>query len=395
MLISYKYRLYPSNYQKVLINKNINACRLVYNLALETKKHAYISHQKKISCFDLIKQLPDLKKEHNWLKEGDSSSLQQSIIDVNNAFVKFFKGSSKYPKFKNKKESCQSFRNPHGNRVDIIGNKISQPKFKEGIKFVQERAFSGEIKSTTISRTSTGKYFISVLVEPGKKNPVPKLINENTTIGIDLGLKHLIITSDGIKIDNPKYLRNSIERLKVLQRRLRNKKKGSNNKKKAFRRIALLHEKIANQRKDFLHKLSSQLVNNHDTLCMEDLNVEGMVKNHKLALSISDSGWGEFVRQCKYKAEWSGKNVLQIPTFEPSTKVCSDCGQRNDDLTLADREWTCLCGITHDRDINAAINIKNYCIRNSGKVIPGVPVESRTKVRTKKQEVEKMTVCSV
>ncbi len=393
MLIGYKYRIYPTKQQTELINKHIGACRFVYNIALETKNYAYASHRKNLSCFDLMNQLPDLKKECEWLREIDSQALQQSVINLDKAFTQFFKGYGKFPNFKKKNASIQSFRNPSGFKIEIKNNKISFPKFREGIKFVQDRSFKGEIKSNTISRKSTGKYFVSLLVEDGKS--LPKPVKEKSAIGIDLGLNHFIITSDGIKVDNPKYLKKSIDRLKVLQRRLRNKKKGSNNKKKAYRKVALIHERISNQRKDFLHKLSTQLINNHDTLCMEDLNISGMVKNHKLAQSISDAGWGEFVRQLKYKAEWNGKNILQIPTFEPSTKICSNCGATNHNLTLADRGWTCQCGATHDRDINAAINIKNYCIRNSGEGIPGEPVEMLAIAKSMKQEVKRKMDLSV
>lgn len=199
---------------------------------------------------------------------------------------------------------------------------------------------------------------------------------------------HFIVTSDGLKVDNPRYLRNTLSRIKVLQRRLRNKQKGSNNKKKAYMRISVLHEKVTNQRKDFLHKLSTKLINSHDTLCLEMLQINNMVKNHNIALSINDAGWGMFVDFCKYKAEWYGKNLLQIPTFEPSTKLCNVCGATNHTLTLKDREWVCAnCKTLHDRDVNAAKVIKNYCLKNSPKGIRSAPVELPTLVGTVKQEL--------
>ena len=245
------------------------------------------------------------------------------------------------------------------------------------------------MKSVTIIKTTTGKYYASILVDTKEDLPSKKAVESRTSVGIDLGISNFIITSCGQKVDNPKYLRNSMGRLKVLQRRLRNKKKGSANKKKAYKKIALIHEKVANQRRDFLHKLSTQLIKNHDTLCMEDLNISGMVKNHSLALSISDAGWGMFVGFCKYKAEWNGKNILQIPTFEPSTKVCSCCGTINKTLTLANREWVCAnCGTEHDRDINAAKVIKQYCLtKYSPDAIGGEPVELLTLVGAMKQEI--------
>jgi len=388
VLKSYKHRIYPTKEQAILIDKHIGACRFVYNLALETKNYAYITQKKNVSCIDLINQLPSLKMQCEWLKEVDSQSLQQSIINLDKAFTQFFKHGANFPNFKKKSGSTQSFRSPHAKTINIDGNKIFIPKFKSGIKIVREREFVGGIKSATISKTSTGKYFVSILVDNKKELPLKKEVKSTNAIGIDLGVSNFIITSDGNKIDNPKYLRNSLSRLKVLQRRLSRKKKGSTNKKKAYKKIAIMHEKVANKRKDFLHKLSTQLINNHDTLCMEDLNIIGMVKNHKLALSISDAGWGMFVEFCKYKAEWNGKNILQIPTFEPSTKVCSCCGTINKTLTLANREWICAnCGTEHDRDTNAAKVIKQYCLtKYSPDAIGGEPVELLTLVGAMKQE---------
>lgn len=366
MLKAYKYRIYPTDKQKELIEKHFGCYRLVYNLALETKNYAYATHRVKLSCFDLIKQLPDLKKEFEWLNEIDSQALQQSIINLDKAFTSFFKGNSKFPNFK-KKTDRQTFRHPHGNNINIKNNKLYQPKFKEGIKIVIDREFKGKIKNATIVKTSTNKYFVSILVDNYKELPKKVPIKEKTSIGIDLGLKSFLVTSNGQKFDNPKFLKKSLLHLKYLQRQTSKKVKNSKNRKKANLKVALQHEKIANQRKDFLHKLSTQLVNNHDTLCLEDLNIDNMLENQYLSRSISDVGWGLFVSFCKYKTEWYGKNILQIPTFEPSTKLCSVCGAINNTLTLADREWLCVnCGKLHDRDINAAINIKNYCLNKHG-----------------------------
>jgi putative transposase len=386
MLRAYKYRIMPTPDQSILINKHIGSCRFVYNLALEVKNNAYATHRKNITCFDLMKQLPDLKKECEWLKEVDSQSLQQSIINLDKAFTQFFKGYSRFPKFKNK-HSAQSFRNPHGEFVEIKEGKLYQPKFRSGIKIIIDREFTGEIKSTTISRTPTGKYFVSILVDTSNNIPDKKTIVEKTSIGIDLGIKSLIVTSDGVKIDNPKHLKKQLSHLKYLQRQYSKKKSGSNNKTKSRLKLALCHEKIANQRKDFLHKLSSELIKNHDTLCFETLQIDNMMKNHKLAQAIQSAGWGMFVEMCKYKAEWNGKNILQIPTFQPSTKICSNCGATNHTLTLADREWICAnCLTLHDRDVNAAINIKNYSLRDCGGVRREKPAELPTLVGVMKQE---------
>lgn len=387
MLKAFKYRLYPNKEQQTLLDKHFGCVRFVYNLALETKQMAYLGAKKNLNCYQLMAQLPDLKKECEWLKEVDSQALQQCIIDLDKAFTSFFKSKSSFPNFKSKHKSRQSFRSPHAVKLRIIDNKLWLPKFKSGISIIQERPLKGEIKNATISKTSTGKYFVSILCETGELIPKKPEITDNKSIGIDLGIKHFIVTSDGQEIDNPKYLRNSISRLKVLQRRMRNKKKGSANKKKAYKKIALIHEKVANQRRDFLHKLSSKLISENQTICCEDLRINNMVKNSKLSLSISDAGWGMFVDMLKYKAEWYGKNLLQIPTFEASTKVCHKCGAMNHNLTLQDREWLCVsCGTVHHRDINAAKVIKAYCLNNSGSASPVVPVESPTLVGTKKQE---------
>lgn len=387
MLKSYKYRLYPTDAQKTLIDKHIGACRFIYNLALECKNTAYATNKTKLSCFDLMGQLPDLKKECGWLKEIDSQALQQSIIDMDKAFTSFFKGQNKFPNFK-KKKGNQKFRNPHGKYVSIKDGKLIQPKFKEGVKIIIDREFVDEIKSTTISKSATGKYFVSILVDNKKELPNKKPIKDKTAVGIDLGLSHFIITSDGVKIDSPKFLRKAQSKLKYLQRQTSKKKKGSANKKKAYFKVALQHEKITNQRKDFLHKLSNEITNQYDTLCFETLNIKGMVRNHKLALSINDASWGDFVTFCKYKSEWKGKNVLELPTFEPSTKLCSDCGAINHTLTLKDREWTCAnCGSFHDRDINAGKNIKNYCLtKKRGGVHRVKSVELPTLVGAVKQK---------
>lgn len=388
MLKAYKHRIYPNKSQSELLDKHFGSCRFVYNLALEVKNYAYMNQRKSLSCIDLINQLPSLKSECEWLKDVDSQALQQSVINLDKAFTRFFKHGAKFPNFKNK-NSKQSFRSSQPKSIKLSNNKLFIPKFKEGIKIVRERIFEGEIKSATISCTPTGKYFVSILVDTKKDAPKTKPVKTKTTIGIDLGINHFIVTSDGQKIDNSKHLRKSLTRLKVIQRRASRKKKGSQNNKKAYKRLAIIHEKVANQRRDFLHKLSSKLISENQTLCFEDLNISGMVKNHSLAMSISDAGWGMFVEMCKYKAQWNGKNILQIPTFEPSTKVCSGCGAMNRTLTLSDREWICAnCGVEHDRDINAAKVIKQYCLTKYSPVASGgEPVELLTLVGAAKQEI--------
>ena len=357
MLKAYKYELAPTEEQKQQLNGAFGSCRAVYNLALETKNRAYQAG-KNLTCFDLIKQLPDLKEEFVWLKEVPSQSLQQAISNLDNAFTNFFKGRASFPNFK-KKNSKQSFRIPISIRVNFETNCVRLPKYGD-VKFYNSRKFGGDVKQATVSKTTTGRYFISILVEDHKNIPLKKEIKESTTIGIDLGLKHFAILSDGTKIENPRFLVKAQKDLKVQQRSLARKKKGSKRREKQKIVVAKLHEKVSNQRKDFLHKLSTQIVNEYDSIAIENLNVSGMIKNKNLAKHIADVSWGTFESYLKYKAEWYGKNILQIGRFEPSSKMCS-CGKVNNQLKLSQREWVCTsCGSIHDRDILAANNIKKF-----------------------------------
>lgn len=372
MLKGLKYRLYPTNPQKELIAKHIGSSRFVYNLALETKNTAYLGSKHNFSPFDLIKQLPDLKKECEWLKEVNSQSLQQSIQNMDIAFKKFFKGAG-FPKFKSKHRGKQSFSIPQN--VIVENEKLVIPKFKEGINIVLHREIKGVIKSATISVTPTGKYFVSILVDTNTEKPNKAPITENATIGIDLGIKDFAITSDGEVFENPKNLRKAQSKLKYVQRKY-SKNKG----KRTKQRLALLHEKVVNKRKDFLHKTSIKLIRENQTICLEDLAVSNMVKNHNLAQAISDVSWSTFVTMLEYKADWYGKNILRIGRFAPSSKTCSCCGTINKELTLKDREWTCSsCSTVLDRDINAAVNIKNFALRN---YVSGTDTKTRNELPT-------------
>lgn len=357
MLKAFKYRLYPTPEQSVLLNKHIGSSRFVYNLALETKQMAWAGNRVNLNCFDLIKQLPDLKKECEWLKEINSQSLQQPIRNLDNAFTRFFKGQADFPKFK-KKSNGGSFNVPQN--VSLKNGKLIIPKFKKGIDIVLHRPIKGEIRQATISKTPTGKYFVSILCETGENIKPKATIEENTSVGIDLGIKTFLVTSDGECFENPKFLRETLSKLKFVQRKF-SKHKGKRTKNK----LAKLHEKVANQRKDFLHKTSSKLISDNQTICIEDLNIKGMLANHKLALSISDCGWSMFVDMLEYKAEWYGKNILKIGRFDPSSKLHANCGYINKDLKLSDREWICpKCCEVVSRDVNASINIKNFALKN-------------------------------
>ena len=356
MLKAFKYRLYPTNEQSVLINKHIGSVRFIYNLALETKQKAYAGNKINLSRYDLQVQLPDLKVELPWLKEINSQSLQSAIMHLDAAYLSFFKGKSAFPTFK-KKSARQSFNIPQ--KVVITGTRLIIPKFRGGIEILLHRPIKGIIRQATISRTSTGKYFASILCDTGEPMPTKAEVSINTTAGIDLGIKSFLVSSNGESFDNPKYLRNVMSKLKFTQRKY-SKHKG----KRTKHRLTILHEKVANQRKDFLNKTSTHLIKNHDSIAIEDLNIKGMLKNHCLAQSISDASWGTFVDMLEYKANWYGKNILKIGRFDPSSKTCSVCGNINKELTLQDREWTCKkCGSLLDRDVNAAINIKNFSLK--------------------------------
>ncbi len=351
-----KYRIYPTSSQKELIHKHCGSVRFLYNLALETKTMAYLGSKVNLSRYDLQKQLVDLKKELPWLKEINSQSLQVALLDLDTAYSNFFKGRAGFPKFK-KKSNRGSFNVPQN--VIVENNLLIIPKFKEGIKINLHRDLVGTIKQATISFTPTGKYFVSILCDTKEEIPTKAPITESTTIGIDLGIKNFAITSEGEVFENPKYLRKAQSKLKYIQRKY-SKHKGKRTKKK----LAKLHEKITNQRQDFLHKTSTKLICENQTICLETLVVKNMVKNHNLAQAISDVSWSTFVTMLEYKADWYGKNILRIGQFAPSSKTCS-CGVINKDLKLSDREWTCKsCGTTHDRDILAACNIKSFALKN-------------------------------
>jgi len=370
MLKAFKYRICPTKKQEKMINQHIGGCRFVYNWALENKIRYYETSKEKLSAYDLNYMLKGLKADNNWLKEVNSQSLQQTNKNMESAFTRFFREKKGFPKFKSKKNPVQSFQIPQHYTVDFEKQLIKLPKIGN-VKIVISRTFEGTQKTATVSRTPTGKYFISILVDDGKEIPVKQVFNEKSTVGVDLGIKDSAILSNGEKCENPKYLKNSLTKLKVLSKKLSKKVKGSNNWKKAKLKLSRLHEKISNQRNDFQHKLSSKLISENQAIALETLNVKGMVKNHCLAQSISDAGWSSFVTKLEYKAEWTGKTILRIGTFEPSSKICNVCGYYKSDLTLKIREWKCPeCKTKHDRDVNAAINIKKFALQSQNLISP-------------------------
>ena len=366
MLKSFVYRLYPNKEQEILLAKHFGCNRFIYNWALNLRKESYEQSGKTISKFELNKMVTQLakKEEYSWLQEVLSQSLQQSIQNLDTAYIKFFKEKTGFPKFKSKRTHRYSYRIPQNVKIDFEEHKVFLPKIK-WVNIRVDRKFEGLIKSVTVKQLPSGKYFVSILVEDSKDYQTKKQIEHANAVGIDLGIKDFAILSDGTKIENPKFLRIKEQRLKVLQKRLSRKQKGSNNRNKQRIKVAKLHEKITNERKDFLQKLTTKLVkeSQFDTFCLENLNVSGMMRNHRLAKSIAEVSWYQFIEMLKYKCEWYGKNLVQIGQFEPSTKTCSHCGYKNTELTLKDREWICpVCNTYHDRDINAAINIKNFAL---------------------------------
>ena len=355
---SYKFRLYPNLEQKILFEKTFGCSRFIWNQMLADK----IAHYKKTG--ETLKNTPaQYKKDFPWLKDVDSLALCNVQLNLNKAYKSFFQSKFGFPKFKSKKIAQSYKTNNKKGTIDLLNDKVKLPKVG-WVKVKAHRKVKGLIKSATISKTTTGKYFISILCEE-EILPLPKT---NSNLGIDLGLENFAILSTGEKIENPKFLVSLSKKLakeqKVLSRRAYlAKKKGrklSNccNYQKQKLKVAKIHEKIANKRKDFLNKLSIEIIKNHDIICIEDLTSKNLMKNHYLARAIADASWSEFVRQLRYKADWYGKKIVTINRWFPSSQLCSACGFSSGKKPLSIREWTCEhCGIYHDRDINASINI--------------------------------------
>ena len=392
MYKGYKYRIYPNKKQEVLLNKTFGCVRYIYNWGLSKKIKYYQEQNKTLSSFDLTKELPILKQEKEWLKEIDAQALQQSLRHLDNSFTKFFREKKGFPKFKSKHNNRQSYATIMNVHLFPEINKIQIPNLGK-VKIRIDRLPKGTFKTCTVKKTPTNKYFVVLTVDEKIKTPDKPIVTEGTTIGIDLGIKDFAILSDGRKFANPKYLLKNLKRLKVLQKRLSRKQKGSKNREKARLKVVLQHEKITNLRKDFLHKITYKLTheNQVNTICLETLSVSNMLKNHKLARSILDVSWSSFNDLIDYKAELYGKNILRIGKFEPSSKLCT-CGYKNNNLTLKDREWTCpICNTHHDRDILAANNIKRFALQEQNLVYTGLGrpeehVDSLTKVKGMKHE---------
>jgi putative transposase len=379
MFKGFKYRIYPNKEQRIMFAKSFGCVRFFYNYALNLKIDVYKKNKKILSRYDLQAKLPELKNKFSWLKEVSAQSLQMCLIALEVAYKRFFREKHRFPKFKSK-HSKQAFQVYATAKIDWEQNRISIPKIKN-IKIKLSRKFDGIIKQVTISKTSAGKYFISLVTDNSEKLSKKFNISKNNAVGVDLGLTHYAILSTGEKINNPQFLKKKLRQLKIAQRKASKKKKGSKNRKKANLKTARIHEKIFNKRQDFLHKTTSALISKNQTICVEKLNVKGMMKNQRFAQGIGDVSWSEFIRQLEYKADWYGKNLIKVDPKNTS-KMCSSCGFIKKDLRLEHRSWKCsICYVEHDRDVNAAINILR---RGTADV---KPVEKTCQEDSAKQEV--------
>lgn len=361
MLIAYKYRLRPNEKQRTFFEKSFGCVRYIYNWALNKRIEAYQNENRRINSIELCRMLTELKKQDGmgWLSEVSNECLQQSIRNLDSAFTLFFREKKGFPNFKSKHRSRASYKAINSVSVDLENSRIKLPKIG-WVRFGGNQMFNGNVRSATVSKTPTGKYYVSVLVETGEQIPDKSPISYDTAIGIDVGIKDFAVCSNGDTYANPKFLEKSTKELKLLQRRFSKSKKGSKRHERLRQRLARKYERVTNQRNDFLHKVSTKIVRENQTIVIEDLNVKGMIRNHHLARSIGSVGWSLFFFMLEYKCERYGRNLIRIGRFQPSSKMCG-CGYVNRGLKLSQRSWTCpRCGATNDRDLLAAQNIKLF-----------------------------------
>lgn len=350
---SYKFRIYPNEEQKILLSKHFGAARFVFNYYLNKRKDAYLENKTSLNYYDNANDLTILKKDEKfiWLKEINSQSLQSSLRNLDTAYNKFFRKQSKFPKFKSKYDK-QTFTIPQF--INIIDDKLFIPKFKKGININLHRKLEGKLLFGTISKSTTGKYYISITCEV-EYQPYQKT---GSSVGIDTGIKNLSILSNGKIYVNIKTLKSNLKKLKYNQRQLSKKQKGSNNRLKQKNKLSKIYENVTNKRLDYLHKVSTEIIKNHDIICVEDLAVKNLMKNNKLSQAFSDVALGAFYDMLEYKAIWNDKTIVKIDRYFPSSKTCSVCGWIKQDLKLKDRNWVCpSCNTYHDRDHNASQNI--------------------------------------
>ena len=359
MYKAYKFRIYPTNEQQIALAKAFGCCRWFWNYSLNLCQETYLTTGKGLSRGAIQGLLPSLKKEYSWLTDAYSQCLQYVALNLSTAYKNFFEKRTGFPRFKSK-HGKQSISYPSNVKLD--GDYLKLPGKVGLISCKQDRKFDGQIKTVTVSLNPDGKYYASVLVDDGRELAQPS--TEGKAIGIDLGLTHFCITSNGSKFDNPRQTTKYARNLKKKQQSLARKQKSSKNRYKAKSKVSKVHSKIRRVREYFLHKLSRKIVNANQVIAVENLNVKGMVRNHNLAKAISDCGWGQFCTMLKYKSEWSGKTYIEVDRFFASSKTCSVCLNRVDSLSLDIRDWTCSqCNTHHDRDVNAAINIRNEALR--------------------------------
>jgi putative transposase len=358
MLRVVKLRLYPNAKQQQALEQSFGNCRWLWNHCLNLINQTYLDTGKGLSGYEVKKLIPQLKKEYEWLSLAYSACLQQVCLNLGVAFNNFFEKRAKYPRFKSK-QGRQSIQYPQN--VKVLDNCLEIPKIGK-VKAVIHKAVEGKIKTVTIAKNCSQQYFASVLFEDGKEKPTQTTAGK--AIGIDVGLTHFCITSEGAKFDNPRFFKKHEKNLKAKQQQLSRKQKGSNNRNKSRLRVAKVHRKIINCREDFLHKLSRRIVDKNQVIIVENLAIKNMMQNHKLAKAIHQVGWGMFMTMLKYKAEQEGKVYLEVDRFFPSSKTCHVCLNQVGSLPLDIRAWTCEnCQTIHDRDINAAKSLLNEGLR--------------------------------